>query len=334
MRTDRNALLSAYALAVYVFLFLPIVILIIFSFNADRRNFNWAGFTLDWYPTLFSNKLILGALGVTLQVAAIAVFASVGARDAPGARPGATRAALARSDGGAPAPADGDAGDRDGDQPAAVLRDAVRRPGVVHPDLDRPHHVLHVVRGDHRPGASIGLDPHLEEAGRDLGASAWGAFRHVTMPLLAPAIAAGGMIAFALSFDDLVITSFNAGVGSSTLPLYIYSKIRFGVTPEINAVSTIIVGRDGRGDPHRLAARRVHARTTQGGHRGRRGAGLSRAVRRRVAVSAPGPGRDARRERGKAATALDRRRRRRRALRRRDVVAPRTVRRLISPSPA
>ena len=62
------------------------------------------------------------------------------------------------------------------------------------------------------------------------------------MPLLTPAIAAGAMIAFALSFDDLVITSFNAGVGSSTLPLYIYSKIRFGVTPEINAVSTIIVG--------------------------------------------------------------------------------------------
>jgi putrescine transport system permease protein len=63
----------------------------------------------------------------------------------------------------------------------------------------------------------------------------------VTLPLLAPAIAAGGMIAFALSFDDLVITSFNSGVGSSTLPLYIYSKIRFGVTPEINAISTLIV---------------------------------------------------------------------------------------------
>ena len=77
MRTGHNRLLSAYAFVVYVFLFLPIVILIIFSFNADKRNFNWTGFTLDWYPTLFSNELILGALGVTLQVAAIAVVASV-----------------------------------------------------------------------------------------------------------------------------------------------------------------------------------------------------------------------------------------------------------------
>ena len=85
------------------------------------------------------------------------------------------------------------------------------------------------------------LNPQLEEAARDLGASALGAFRHVTVPLLAPAIAAGAMLAFALSFDDLVITSFNAGVGSTTLPVEIWSQIRFGVSPEINAISTIVV---------------------------------------------------------------------------------------------
>ena len=86
------------------------------------------------------------------------------------------------------------------------------------------------------------MNAHLEEAARDLGASAWGAFRYVTLPLIAPAvIAAGAMLAFALSFDDYVVTTFNAGVGSSTLPLYIYGKIKFGVTPEINAISTIIV---------------------------------------------------------------------------------------------
>jgi ABC-type spermidine/putrescine transport system permease subunit II len=73
------------------------------------------------------------------------------------------------------------------------------------------------------------------------GAGAVRRFFHVTLPLIAPAVAAGALIAFALSFDDLIITSFNAGVGSSTLPLYIYSRIRFGVTPEINAISTIIV---------------------------------------------------------------------------------------------
>jgi ABC-type spermidine/putrescine transport system permease subunit II len=81
----------------------------------------------------------------------------------------------------------------------------------------------------------------MEEAARDLGASPRQAFFHVTLPLIAPAVAAGALISFALSFDDLIITSFNAGVGSSTLPLYIYSRIRFGVTPEINAISTIVV---------------------------------------------------------------------------------------------
>ena len=86
-----------------------------------------------------------------------------------------------------------------------------------------------------------GMDPRLEEAARDLGASAWGAFRYVTLPLIAPAVAAGAMLAFALSFDDLVITSFNTGVGSTTLPVAIYSAIKLGVSPQINAISTIIV---------------------------------------------------------------------------------------------
>jgi len=241
MRTDRNRLLSAYAVVVYIFLFLPIVILIIFSFNADRRNFNWTGFTLNWYPTLFSNRLILGALGVTLQVAAIAVFASV----VLGTFLGLGLARIGRRWRG----------------PLEVLlllpmvtpeivmgislllffatlfggQGSFTQIAIAHITFCVSY-VAVIVRA-----RAIGLDPHLEEAGRDLGASAWGTFRHVTMPLLAPAIAAGGMIAFALSFDDLVITSFNAGVGSSTLPLYIYSKIRFGVTPEINAVSTLIV---------------------------------------------------------------------------------------------
>ena len=85
------------------------------------------------------------------------------------------------------------------------------------------------------------MDPRLEEAARDLGASALGAFRYVTLPLIAPAVLAGALLAFSLSFDDYVVTTFNSGVGSSTLPLYIYGRIKFGVTPEINAISTIIV---------------------------------------------------------------------------------------------
>ena len=85
------------------------------------------------------------------------------------------------------------------------------------------------------------LDPALEEAARDLGASAWGAFRHVTLPLILPAVLAGGLLALSLSVDDYVVSTFNAGVGNTTLPLYIYSAIKFGVSPAINAISTIIV---------------------------------------------------------------------------------------------
>jgi spermidine/putrescine transport system permease protein len=241
MRSGRNRWLSAYSGAVYVFLFLPIVILIIFSFNADKRNFNWAGFTFDWYPTLLNNELIMGAVGVTLQVAFVAVVASV----VLGTLLGLGLARIGRRWGG----------------PMEVLlllpmvtpeivmgislllffaqlfggQGSFIQIAIAHVTFCISY-VAIIVRA-----RAIDMDPRLEEAGRDLGASAWGAFRFVTLPALAPAIAAGGMIAFALSFDDLVITSFNAGVGNSTLPLYIYSKIRFGVTPEINAVSTIIV---------------------------------------------------------------------------------------------
>jgi len=88
---------------------------------------------------------------------------------------------------------------------------------------------------------AVSLDPRMEEAARDLGASPRGAFLHVTLPLIGSAVVSGALISFALSFDDLIITSFNSGVGSSTLPLYIYSRIKFGVTPEINAISTIVV---------------------------------------------------------------------------------------------
>ena len=88
---------------------------------------------------------------------------------------------------------------------------------------------------------AAGMNPHLEEAARDLGASAWGAFRYVTLPLIAPGIVAGGLLALSLSIDDYVVSAFNAGIGSTTLPLYIYSAIKFGVSPEINAISTIVV---------------------------------------------------------------------------------------------
>ena len=242
MHRERNRLLSGYALLVYAFLFLPIVILIVFSFNDSENNFAWTGFTLDWYPVLFANEDMLEALVNTLRVALVAVVVAT----VLGTLLGLGLARLrSRSIGGLaetliilPMVA-----------PEIILgislllffaqlfsaRGSLAQISIAHITFCVSY-VAVVVRA-----RAVSLDPHVEEAARDLGASAVGAFRYVTLPLLAPAIAAGAMLAFALSFDDLIVTTFNAGPGSSTLPLYLYSRIRFGVTPEINAISTIIV---------------------------------------------------------------------------------------------
>lgn len=239
--TGRNRWLTGYALLGYVFLFAPIVVLIVFSFNDSRRNFQWRGFTLDWYPTLLGNTQLLDALLVTLRVAAVAVIVST----ILGTLLGLALARL-RFRGRGPT--------------ETLLLVPMVTPEIVmglslliffyqlfgergsFTQLALAHvtfcisYVAIVVRA-----RAAGMDPSLEEAARDLGASALGAFRYVTLPLIAPAVMSGALLAFALSFDDYVVSTFNAGVGSSTLPLYIYGKVKFGVTPEINAISTIIV---------------------------------------------------------------------------------------------
>ena len=241
MARERNRWLSAYALIVYAFLFAPIVVLIIFSFNKARRGLVWQGFTLDWYPKLFSNGELLDALTVTLEVALVAVIVST----VIGSLLGLGLARLTFRGRGAT---------------ETLLLVPMLTPEIVmglslllfflqlfdaHGSLAQlwiahitfcVSYVAVVVRA-----RAANMDPRLEEAARDLGASAWGAFVHVTLPLILPAVIAGGLLAFSLSFDDYVVTTFNSGVGSSTLPLYIYGKIKFGVTPEINAISTIIV---------------------------------------------------------------------------------------------
>ncbi len=243
MRRERNPLLTVYALAVYVFLFAPIVVLILFSFNDSKRNFVWRGFTLRWYPELFGNDALLAALGVTLQVAVIAVVATTVLGTLLGlglARLRTSAAAAGAADTLILLPMV---------TPEVVMgislllffslvfsaNGSIWQIAIAHIAFSISY-VAIIVRA-----RAVSLDPRMEEAARDLGATSRQAFFHVTLPLIAPAVAAGALIAFALSFDDLIITSFNAGVGSSTLPLYIYSRIRFGVTPEINAISTIVV---------------------------------------------------------------------------------------------
>lgn len=238
---ERNRLLGTFAALIYAFLFAPIVVLILFSFNDSRRTFVWHGFTLDWYPRLLANADLLDALKITFLVAAIAVVVST----ALGSLLGLGLARLRFRGSGA--------------TETLILLPMVT-PEIIMgisllifftqltgwlPAFGRislAHitfcisYVAVVVRA-----RAAGMDPRLEEAARDLGASAWGAFRYVTLPLILPAVLAGAMLAFALSFDDLVVTAFNAGPGATTLPVAIYSAIKFGVTPQINAISTIIV---------------------------------------------------------------------------------------------
>jgi spermidine/putrescine transport system permease protein len=241
MNRARNRWLTAFTIAIYVFLFAPIVVLIVFSFNASRRNFVWQGFTTDWYPKLLANSDLLDALGVTLQVAVVAVIGAT----VLGSLLGLGLARLRFRGSGAtetllllPMVT-----------PEIIMgislliffsqlfgsNGSVGQIAIAHITFCISY-VAVTVRA-----RAAGMDARLEEAARDLGASAWGAFRYVTLPLILPAVAAGAMLSFALSFDDLVVTSFNTGVGSTTLPIFIYSSIKFGVTPQINAISTIIV---------------------------------------------------------------------------------------------
>ncbi len=239
--SGRNRWLSAFAVLIYAFLFAPIVVLILFSFNNSRRTFVWHGFTLDWYPKLFENADLLDALRVTMVVAVVAVIVST----ILGSLLGLGLARLKFRGSGAT---------------ETLLLLPMVTPEIIMGisllifffqlfggvgsigQISIAHitfcisYVAVTVRA-----RAAGMDPKLEEAARDLGASAWGAFRYVTLPLILPAVIAGAMLAFALSFDDLVVTSFNAGVGSTTLPIFIYSSIKFGVTPQINAISTVIV---------------------------------------------------------------------------------------------
>lgn len=226
----------------FAFLYLPILLLVVFSFNESRLVTVWGGFSTKWYAALLGNQAMLDAAWVTLRIGLIS----------------ATAATLL------------------GTLAAIVL---VRRgrfagrtlfTGMVYAPLVMPEVItglslllLFVAIGFDRGFWTLTLahttfamcfvavvvqsrlvtfDRSLEEAALDLGAPPLKAFLLVTLPLIFPAVAAGWMLAFTLSLDDLVISSFTSGPGSTTLPMRIYSQVRLGVTPEINAISTILIG--------------------------------------------------------------------------------------------
>ena len=233
-------LLSAHTALVYLFLYAPVAILVVFSFNAARQTAFWGGFTLDWYRQVFADGLLLRSARNSLIVAGLttAVAVLLGTPAALG---------LARHE---------FFGKRATQAllflpviiPEVVLGAAlVTFFGAVELRLSLWTVVIaHVVFSVSYVAIVVrarlaGLDPALEEAARDLGAGPFETFRRVTLPLAAPGILASALLVFTLSIDDYVITSFVAGVGATTLPLHIYSMLKVGVTPEVNAVSTLLL---------------------------------------------------------------------------------------------
>jgi putrescine transport system permease protein len=225
----------------FAFLYLPIVILVIYSFNASRLVTVWGGWSLRWYRELFNDSAMIEAVWMSLRVAATS--ASI-------ATLLGTLAAVALSRG-------------------ESFRGRTLFSGMLYAPLVMPEVItglslllLFVALNAERGFWTVtvahttltmcfvsvvvqsrltSLDKSLEEAAMDLGCDPMRAFVAVTLPLIVPAIAAGWMLAFTLSLDDLVIASFTTGPGSATLPIRIYSEVRLGVKPEINAICTLVI---------------------------------------------------------------------------------------------
>ena len=229
-------------LAGFAFLYLPIVILVIYSFNASRLVTVWGGWSLRWYHEFFNDSAMIEAAWMSLRVAAASatIATLLGTLAAVALSRGERFTGRTLFSGMLYAPLV---------MPEVisglsllllfVALDAERgfwTVTIAHTTLTMCF-VAVVVQS--RLGS---LDKTLEEAAMDLGCDPARAFLAVTLPLIVPAIAAGWMLAFTLSLDDLVIASFTTGPGSATLPIRIYSEVRLGVKPEINAICTLVIG--------------------------------------------------------------------------------------------
>jgi len=223
------------------FLYLPILLLVLYSFNASRLVTVWGGFSTQWYRGLAANQPLMDAAKVSLAAGFVsATLATVLGTLAAVAlhRHGAFRGRMAM---------------------AGMIYGTLVMPEIitgvalllffVAVGLDRGFWTIVIAHTTFTlcfvtvivQSRLASFDVSLEEAALDLGAGPVATFFLVTLPLIAPAVAAGWVLAFTLSFDDLVIASFTSGPGASTLPMRIYSQVRLGVTPEINAISTIMI---------------------------------------------------------------------------------------------
>lgn len=236
----RNIGSLIYTLFVYIFLYLPIIVLVVFSFNNSKLNSVWTGFTMKWYVSLFHNVAILTAMRNTLIIGFVSTAVSVviGTLTAVGLCKGNFK--------------------------GKDLLEGFLYVPVVIPEIVLGIALLAFFSQIHLPMGIVtlivahitfsisyvvvvvkarlnGMDPSLEEAAMDLGATPRDTFFKVTLPVIMPGIISGALLAFTLSLDDVIISFFVAGPASTTLPLKVFSMVKFGVTPEINALSTIML---------------------------------------------------------------------------------------------
>ncbi len=229
-----------YACLVYIFLYLPIAVVIAFSFNTSERNITFEGFTFEWYGKMFENTQLMQSFYNTLIVAVVSTALSVvlGTLCAVG---------LSRLE----------------SKLKSVISNALYIPIIIpelvfgiamlvffssiniemsmftlivsHVTFSMPFVVITV------RSRIAGFDHSIEEAARDLGANEFRTFMKVTLPMIMPGVVSGGMLALTISLDDVVVSYFTAGADSTTLPLKIMGMVKKGVSPDVNALSTLMI---------------------------------------------------------------------------------------------
>lgn len=247
MRHGRSTFLTVWLVAGFVFLYGPILLMMAYSFNASRLATVWGGFSTKWYGELFANKMVIDAALLSLQIAAVsATVATV-----LGTMAGIALARFGRFRG-------------------RLLFSGMVTAPLVMPEVITGLSLLLLfvaLEGSFGWPAGRGMmtitiahitfsmayvavviqsrlaqvDVSLEEAAMDLGSRPARVLFDITLPLLAPAMVSGWLLAFTLSLDDLVIATFTSGPGATTLPMLIFSKVRLGLTPDINALATLII---------------------------------------------------------------------------------------------
>ncbi len=247
MSKRANPFLTGWLVAGFAFLYIPILSLILFSFNESKLVTVWAGFSTRWYKSLLENQQILDAAALSVRIGLVSACLAVVL---------GTAVAVALT--------------RFGHFRGRALLSGLSTAPLVMPEVITGLSLLLLFvameqilgwpagRGmltiiiAHTTFAMAyvavvvqsrltGMDPSIEEAAMDLGARPGKVFFVITLPIIAPALVSGFLLAFTLSLDDLVISSFVSGPGASTLPMVIYSKVRLGLSPEINALATLMV---------------------------------------------------------------------------------------------